>query len=518
MSIAAPRREDSVLRYILERNAAENPDEIFASFEGGETWTREQTVHEAYRSANALRAMGVGQGDRVGLMLRNGPDFLRAWFGAHSLGASLVSINLSYKQTMINHVIATSPVVALVHEPDFADLLGTTDFDGILLTVDQLQSSDLTPPELARPIEPWDVHLTGYTSGTTGPSKGSLTANIQVLTQGNVINEVWGLGESDTFLIDLPMFHTAAQAAVFASAGSRTRIAVRTRPAMSTYWTVARETGATAAILVSTMAAFLEKQPFHEDERRHNLRLVMSGPQPKDPEGFVSRFGIENLTTCWASTESSAAITHKPDAGPLPPTSCGRARDGYQLRIVDEHDNEVPHGQPGELIVRTDAPWIQSGGYIGLPEATAAAWRNGWYHTGDVLIEDEAGFFYFHDRVKDALRRRGENISSFEVERDVLGHPDVADVACIGVPSDHETDDEVMIFVVLKPGAEMDFPAFGADLVERMPRFMVPRYVEVVAELPRTATMRVQKNILREIGVSPSTWDREASSLVQSKT
>ena len=252
MSITTPRREDSVLRYILERNAAESPDEIFASFEGGETWTREETVREAYRSANALRAMGVGQGARVGLMLRNGPDFLRAWFGAHALGASLVAINLSYKQTMINHVLTTAPVVALVHEPEFADLLGTTDFGGMLLTVDKLQSSDATPPELARPIEPWDVHLTGFTSGTTGPSKGSLTANIQILTQGNVINEVWSLDESDTFLVDLPLFHTAAQAAVFASAGSRTRIAVRTRPALSTYWTVARETGATAAILVST--------------------------------------------------------------------------------------------------------------------------------------------------------------------------------------------------------------------------------------------------------------------------
>ena len=277
---------------------------------------------------------------------------------------------------------------------------------------------------------------------------------------------------------------------------------------MSNYWTVARETGATVAIMVSSMAAFLETQPPHDDDRRHQLRLIMSGPQPKDPEGFLNRFGIDQITTCWAATESSAPITRQPGTH-LPPTSCGRIRPGYHVRIVDEHDTEVPVGQPGELIVRTDMPWVQSGGYVGRPEATAAAWRNGWFHTGDVLVMDHDGNFYFHDRVKDALRRRGENISSFEVERDVLTHPDVLEVACVAAPCDHDTDDEVMVFVVLKPGAEMDHEAFSAFLVDRMPRFMVPRYVEVVAELPKTATMRVQKNLLRDRGVGPGTWDRE---------
>lgn len=515
MASVSPRREDCVLRYMLERNAAERPDELFATFESGETWTRLEAVIEGYRSAHALAAAGLHQGDRVALMLRNGPDFLRAWFGANFLGASLVTINLDYKETMLDHVFATTPAPVLVHEPEFAPLLERTTFSGRLITPDLLASSDDSPPVLERLIEPWDKHCDGYTSGTTGPSKASITTHIHILTQGNVLNEIWKLDDTDTFLIDLPLFHTAAQAAVIASTGSRTRIAVRSRPAMSTYWTVAREAGVTACIMVSSMAAFLESQPPHEDDRRHSIRIVLCGPQPKDTNGFKDRFGIAEMTTCWASTESSAPITHLPGY-PLPANSCGRQRPGYEVRLVDEHDMEVPTGQPGELIVRSDAMWVQSGGYVGRPDATAAAWRNGWFHTGDVLVQDEEGYFYFHDRVKDALRRRGENISSFEVERDVVAHPDVLEAACIGVPCDHGADDEVMVFLVVKPEiSEFDYEGFIEFASQRMPKFMIPRYVEVVPELPKTATMRVKKNELRAVGVGPAAWDRERGTTLQ---
>jgi carnitine-CoA ligase len=200
------------------------------------------------------------------------------------------------------------------------------------------------------------------------------------------------------------------------------------------------------------------------------------------------------------------------------PGSVGRVRRGYEVRLVDDHDVEVPPGEPGELIVRTARPWCLSSGYIDDPGETARAWRNGWFHTGDVLRADGDGNYFFHDRRKDTLRRRGENISSFEVERDVASHAAVAEAACVGVPSDGGVDDDVKVWIVPVEGAEVDLVALVEYLVERMPQFMVPRYYELTESLPKTPTLRVQKHILRQLGNSAATWDRDAAGLRVSRT
>jgi crotonobetaine/carnitine-CoA ligase len=181
----------------------------------------------------------------------------------------------------------------------------------------------------------------------------------------------------------------------------------------------------------------------------------------------------------------------------------------YEAKIVDEHDLEVPTGTVGELVVRSADPWVLTRGYHGMPDVTAAAWRNGWFHTGDGFMVDEDGWFYFVDRIKDAIRRRGENISSFEVEAHVNEHPAVQESAAVGVPSELG-EDEIKVAVVVRAGETLDPAALVEFLAPRMPRFMIPRYVEIVDALPKTdATMRTRKVELRERRVSPSTWDRE---------
>jgi len=264
---------------------------------------------------------------------------------------------------------------------------------------------------------------------------------------------------------------------------------------------------------MAAMTMFLLKQPVRPDDADNPLRTALTGPMPENILEFSERFGVQ-LYSNFAMSEMPAVFRTKLNPDPALHKSCGRIIDPetYEARLVDAHDQEVPVGQVGELMVRHAWPWALNSGYKGMPEANAAAWRNGWFHTGDAHYRDEEGNYFFVDRFKDTLRRRGENISSMEVEAEVLTHDSVAQAACIGVLSS-ELEEEVMVCVVLKDGHELT-PAELIDHLEpRLPYFMIPRYVDFRAELPRTASFKVEKFRLREAGITDSTWDREASGM-----
>jgi crotonobetaine/carnitine-CoA ligase len=240
----------------------------------------------------------------------------------------------------------------------------------------------------------------------------------------------------------------------------------------------------------------------------HNVFMV---PIIPDYEKFNARFGTR-VITMYNSTELSLPICH----GTWDPPNwraAGKLREGYpgfEVRLVDDFDREVPDGQVGELIVRASVPWTLNAGYLNMPDETAAAWRNGWFHTGDGLIRTPGGDYVFVDRMKDAIRRRGENISSFEVEADVMSHPDIRECAAVATPAD-TCEDEILVFAVPKPGSELTPEGLARWLEPRMARHMVPRYIEFIEALPRTvATMKVQKVELRKRGTGPATWDRAA--------
>jgi crotonobetaine/carnitine-CoA ligase len=242
------------------------------------------------------------------------------------------------------------------------------------------------------------------------------------------------------------------------------------------------------------------------------LRNVSMGPLVNEVEEFKRRFGVQ-VSTGYGMTEIAVPLAS--DAWNLAnATSCGRVRTGYpgyDVRVVDEWDRPLGPDEVGELIVRTAEPWTMNAGYYNMPAETAAAWRNGWFHTGDAFRYDADGNYYFVDRIKDAIRRRGENISSFEVEAYVIRHPAVAECAAVAVPSEH-SEDEVKVVVVPAPGAVVDPRELIEFLMPTMPRFMIPRYVEIVDALPKTPTMRVRKVELRTAAaVTDATWDREAA-------
>jgi len=501
--------EDCVVRLLLVRNAAERPASVLADFEDGASWTNREALQQASAAAHALRGRGVRQGDHVALFLPNGVDFLRAWWGCCLIGAVVVPVNLAYRGSILAHLLdLAEPTLVIVDGPEQEQRLDGVGSRIVRLPATALAGADRSLPALEQELGPWDLHALILTSGTTGPSK--LSRCTYTLTYlGFAYLDDWECGPEDTYLIDLPLFHLAAMYLTVRALSTRARIAVRGGPAMSTYWEVARDTGATVAVAISTMLSFLTAQPSRPAEREHRLRYLVGSPVPRELPEFCRRFGIDAFITQYGSTEVPCCIVRTSEAS-MVPGYCGQVRADFDCRIVDAHDVELPHGQVGELIVRTTQPWMLTDGYVRNVEATAHAWRNGWFHTGDLFRRDEAGDHFFIDRSKDAIRRRGENISSFEVEAEVGSYPGIEEVACVPERSDVEAEDEVKVWIVHR-NHDLDLADLVRHLNDRMPAFMVPRYYEVVEELPKTHTNRVLKAELRAQGNGPRTWDRETS-------
>jgi carnitine-CoA ligase len=519
-----PPPDECVQRYRIEHWAREQPEKIFAVFADGEQWTYAQTRSIAIRTANAFRALGVAQSERVLVWLPNCADCLRVWFGLNYLGAVFVPLNLAYRGALLEHSIGLSEArLAVLHAQLHlrlndvdrktlreAVVLGGPPGEIAGLTMrpaNALDSDDETPPELERAIAPWDLQSVIFTSGTTGPSKGVMSSYLHL---HQMAGSAPFLSRDDRYMVNLPMFHSGGVMPVTAMLIHGGSIAMVDAFDTDDFWPMIRSRRITTTILLGVMGGFLLKRPPSPDDKAHTLKTCTYVPLNETAPQFHARFGTE-IYTHFNMTEISMAIVSK--ANPTALGSAGRARAGVEARIVDENDCELPVGSVGELIVRTDCPWAMSHGYAGNPAATAAAWRNGWFHTGDGFRRDAEGYFYFVDRLKDAIRRRGENISSFEVESEVLAFPAIREAAAVAVKSDI-AEDEVMAVVAIREGENFN----PAELIEflrlRMAHFMVPRYVRVVEALPRTPTAKIEKVKLRNEGLTPDVWDRESAGIV----
>jgi crotonobetaine/carnitine-CoA ligase len=288
---------------------------------------------------------------------------------------------------------------------------------------------------------------------------------------------------------------------------AHTPLVMRESFSASNFWRETREFGITHSLFSEAMAQILLTAAPSPDDLDNPLRGITPYPVFSRVREFMDRFGVEACTTAYGTTEIGQLFLFDED---FPPDveACGRVRDGFDVRIVDEHDYPVGPGEIGELIVRSDDPWTLNAGYFRMPAETAKAWTNGWFHTGDAFRYDEHGHYFFVDRLKDAIRRRGENISSFEVESYVDDHPHVQRTAAIAVASALGEDD-VKVVVVRVPDSDLTEPALVDWLFDHMPKYMVPRYIEFVDELPQTATLKIQKAKLRESPLNDRTWDRE---------
>jgi carnitine-CoA ligase len=520
-----PPRDECVLRYVLERRAALHPERTFIRRNDGSSigYAEFRTMVES--AAAGLASLGVKQGDTVTVWLPNGVEMIRIWFAINWLGAIYVPINVAYRGNLLAHVIANGGSRLMIASHDLVERLNGIDTANLntllviggdgggvknLATFDSsvLDRDGSGPAEPDRPIEPWDIQSIIYTSGTTGPSKGVVSSYAHMWHMSGR-EAFYMLDERDCFLLYGPLFHVGGTLPVVAMLNRGGIVAVGGDFSTDTFWPTVRATGATFVILLGVMSSFIAKRAPAPDDKDHTLRKAMMIPLPDDSGVFAERF---NLTawTLFNMTEVNVPIVSEPN--PTVVGTCGKRRAGNELRIVDGFDREVRCGEVGELIVRSDAPWALNSGYFRNDEATVAAWRNGWFHTGDGFRCDADGNFFFVDRMKDAIRRRGENISSFEVEVEIIAHPDVRECAVVAVPND-VSEDDVLAIVAAAPGRDIDPVELFEFLRPRLAHFMLPRYIRVLKDLPRTPTQKVEKYVLRQQGLTVDTWDREKAGI-----
>lgn len=508
-------------RALLQRNAQQWPRLVVLKFDSGEQYTCAQLLAAVEQQAAGLQALGVQQGDPVLLWLPNCPLAVRLMLALNYLGAICVPVNTAYKGSLLQHVIRSSGASLMLADGRLLPQLEAVDTGALqrivvagperpvlpglaLLDEAVLQGSAdrLQPP--ARPIAAHDTQCVIFTSGTTGPSKGVLCSYRHTFTAAREFRHV---GPGDTNLVALPLFHIGGVLGINFALIHGGCAAVVERFRTGTFWDTVRRLDVTAVGLLGTMVQFLVQQPPQPGEREHPLKKAVIAPYGDEALQFAQRFGVDVYTE-FNMTELSVPLWCGPNV-PLRGT-CGQPRAGVELRLVDAQGRDVVTGEIGELLVRTPDPFEQSHGYLNDAEATARAFRNGWFHTGDLFRRDAHDNWFFMDRVKDMIRRRGENISSFEVEAELLQFPGVKAAAAVAVPGDGG-EDEVLAVLSPQDGVTLQPDALLRFLQPRLANFMIPRYVRIMTELPLTPTQKIEKHLLRSAGLTPDTWDREAA-------
>jgi crotonobetaine/carnitine-CoA ligase len=516
-----PNASECVVRELLIQRAAERPDADFMLFESGERWTYAGALERVERTAAGLESLGVSRGDFVLSWQGNSPTAVATFLALNYLGAVYVPINTSYRGGLLEHVIRRSGASLMLADGRLIERLASIDTAGLrsvvvlgderpnfraIELVGEEALTDAGQSPALREIAPWETQMVIFTSGTTGPSKGVLSSYAHSYTAATGFRNV---GPGDRNLLQLPMFHVGGPYAVlWALIHGGSSVAVESF-SVSRFWETVRRYEITTVGLLGAMVQFLMAQPESSDDRDHPLRSVIIAPFDENAIAFGSRFDVPTFTE-FNMTELSVPLWGGPN--PTTPGTCGKPVAGVELRLVDEHDLEVAADEPGELIVRPNLPWTMSHGYLNDAEATANAWRNGWFHTGDLFRRDPEHNYFFIDRIKDAIRRRGENISSFEVESAILQHAEIREAAVIPVPG-AGSEDDVLAVIAFKPGGSLEPDDLIEFLQDALPYFMIPRYVRILDELPRTPTQKVEKHVLREAGVTPDTWDREEAGI-----
>ena len=533
MSSTDIHEPDTVLN-ALDRAVADAPDHVFLDFEG-DTYTVSDVANLSLRFAHELRALGVEPGQTVVTILDNSIDQVVSWLAVNRLGAIWVPLNTAYKGEFLRHQIEDSSAGIVICESAYlanlADVSRALPKLRLILrrgpevpvqpecavsiwSLDQHRGTDETPiPSHARPS---DLSMLIYTSGTTGPSKGCMISHNYICHMaGQAIRSIPPT-ESDVVFTPLPMFHAAALDTILGGLLSRTTVAVASRFSLSGFWPEIKRSGATIARLMASMLPLIAHAPDSESMHRcrGQLRAVVGGPFPAQVRTiWHERFGTSFTSAHqYGLTEGCRLSTVSIDDDPMPDDSVGRIDvDCYEVVVLDDDDNILPEGEQGEIAFRPRKPDVMFSGYWKRPEDTAATWRNLWMHTGDYgRIRD--GILFFVDRKKDYVRSRGENISSFEVEKAFLAHPAIAEVAAHAA-GDGVSEDQLKITVVLRNDVSLSEADLCHWALDHVPYFAVPRYIEFRHELPVTPTRKVEKFTLRQQGVTSTTWDRDAAGI-----
>lgn len=530
---------------VLERTAERLPAAPFLQ------WTHDGpqlTFSDVNRSTNriawGLLRREVRKGQRIAILMKNSLAHVHLWLACAKIGAVDVPINVSYKGEFLKHQLNQCRASILVADGDVLESLlpiagdlswlrtvivygdePNRDVSRRLAERFELQRhEDLDSAREDNPgieVSPWEPASVMFTSGTTGLSKGAILSHAHLYFFSEQTLQLHGLGPNDVYLNPFPLFHGSGRVhGVYPSLIAGCRCVLYEKFSARQFLDRAYGSGGTVSNLLGGMIPLLSDLPPTSRDKGHSLRSILATPVPYSiVDAFKERYGIADVLevigmteTCWPIMTPRKSRPPKGAAGLL-------ATEWYEVKIADpETDVELAADQVGEMLVRNRIPWTISLGYENMPEQTVETWRNLWFHTGDAVKRDADGWYYFVDRIKDSIRRRGESISSFEVERQLLTHPQIADAAVVAVRPDATiNDDEIKAYIIQSTASDLDLPILVKWCEERLPHFAVPRYYEIVSDLPKTPTGKVRKAVLREKGLNGKTWDRVSAGCLLSR-
>jgi len=517
----------------LARAVAAVPDKIFLDF-SGDRFTYAEVDRLSSEVAHGLLGLGVSVGQPVATILDNNIDAVTVWLALNKIGAVSAPVNTAFKGTFLRNQLHDCTAQVVIVEEEYAPRVtavagelpclrylisrgAPTSMPRNVRTAELNELKQAGAAPIADEATPDQLAMLVYTSGTTGASKGCMLPHNLACNIGwsAVVNR--GCTAADVLWTSLPLFHlNAIAASVVTAMIAKATVAISPRFSVSQFWPEIERSGATRLSLLGSMATLIADAPDNESSRRCYGQVRHVGAAPFPPpivQKWRERFGVPAKGSAgYGMTEAATISGVGPDAPPGPAGSSGRIDRDFEVKIVDDSDNELLPGMPGEIVVRPKRPNIMFQGYWNRPADTVKAWRNLWFHTGDLGKVDENGYLYFVDRKKDYIRRRGENISTHEMEGVFRQHPALQDVAVHAVLSPLG-EDEVKLTAELKPGVQLTEEELCRWSIERVPHFAVPLYVEFRQSLPRSATGKVLKEQLRSEGKTAATWDREAAGI-----
>ena len=504
--------------------APSNPALVF----GGRTFNYRELDDMTTAVGAGLMAMGFQSGDVCAALMTNRPENLVSGYGVCRAGLVRVPVNIAYKGPLLQHVLEHSESKLLFMEAAFAEALLTLPqlppslktivcLDGLperlppgsveLVSWEDLLAAGSSAPVFPE-VGPGDTGNIGFTSGTTGRSKGVVSPHLQQVMMARETAAAFGVSARDRMYTCMPLFHGMAAVTTCATAlYAGATIILSPRFSVSRFWDEVREGDATQFNCLGSIMHMLLSLPPSELDRQHKVERVFSAPAPAEVlYRFEHRFGV-HVIEGYGQTEIKNVLYNPVQGRKI--GSMGLPTASTVMEVHDEDGNRCAPGEVGEMVYRPRQPNIMMKGYLKEPDKTLAGMKDLWWRTGDLASQDANGFFYFFDRKGDSLRRRGENISSQELEGLLAGFPGVMDVAAVATPSEMG-EDEVMVVLEVQDPAGFDFEALRSHCSKTMPKFMIPRYVRVLPVLPRTPTGKVQKAALRKEGVTPDTWDAAA--------
>ena len=526
---AFPDKKDWALTFILQARVASHGDRVFLDFPlTGETWTYAETQRLSQAAARSVLAAGAVPGDRLLIMASNRPEFVFSWLAAAHAAMVEVPLSIQLKGSFFEHQLRTVTPAICAIEPEYAqhfvDAKGLCNGVRRFYVMGEGAETDAAIGKLCKAgfnAEPFraifkpaspasgsplpsvrvqDPAAIFFTSGTTGPAKGVIMSHAQMALFAQELVDMTRLTDRDTYMACNPLFHGNAQfLAMYPALIVGARFVLREKYSATAWADWVRDSKVTITNLMGVMFDFIWKQPPKPNDADNDLRAMFAVPIPAFGDAFKKRFGFDVFIEAYGMTEvSMPMMTPYGEKGPA--GACGRLVDQwFDVRIVDpETDEDVPKGELGELLVRPKSMWTINSGYYGMPDRTAEAYRNLWFHTGDGVRRDAEGWFYFVDRLKDTIRRRGEYVSSYELEQTVLEHPAVIECAAVAIKAEEGGDDEIVIFVVFREEArDTDLREIRAWCEQRIPRYALPRDIWVSDDLPKTPSGKIRKAELR---------------------